>query len=133
MYMDDDDDENKKYIYIIDTYLSITDFTPYNVEYTLSKLVRDENLTYNDKMSIITEIKKQNLKYKKELTPEGIGDLNKIFQKYSDELNENSTVNTNKNGGKRTRKSVKRKIKKSKRKKSVKRRKRITKKHKIII
>jgi hypothetical protein len=143
----DDDAEAKKSNYIRDKYFIIyNEFTPADVQQTLSELVNDENLTYKDKMNIILEIQEKKPKYEKELTLKEIGELNKIFKTQIGELikqpngfklgiynnNQRQVVVTptsspyNKNGGKRTRKSVKRKIKKSKRKQSVKISKRIT-------
>lgn len=140
MYMDDDA-EREKYYTIKDKYFSITDFTPANVKAALSELLEDnENFTnIKEKENILIEIK--NIM---ERTEQQTDELNKIFQEYIGKLKEKSNgftksfVNTkkrnvvvtptpyNKNGGKRTRKSVKRKIKKSKRKQSVKISKRIT-------
>ena len=146
MYMNDATEQEKSN-YIIETYFIVyNEFTPANVQQTLSELVDDENLTYNDKMNIILEIQEKKPNYEKELTPEEIGELNEIFKKHIGELIKQPNgfklgiYNTNKRKkgvtstsspynkkcGKRTRKSVKRKIKKSKRKQSVKIRKRIT-------
>jgi hypothetical protein len=144
----DDDAEEKKSNYIRETYFIVyNEFTPANVQQTLTYLLQDnKNLTYKDKMNIILEIQEKKPKYEKELTLKEIGELNKIFKTQIGELikqpngfklgiynnNQRQVVVTptsspyNKNGGKRTRKSVKRKIKKSKRKQSVKISKRIT-------